>query len=406
MQSANMFPVRQGSWRESFLAGLPHLLIAMFIGISGANANTRLTAISGMVLMILFALGLLITIHDTWRNKWPAWSASWYGYVGLIIFILVILPYQDFNPPLRGLITSAGIFILLPLSLIALLYWLTRRNPIEGLLIAQPLIILYWLPVLEFIPNHIRSWLIFDMFLLSALTAMAIARINNIRKAVWMVLGASVLIGLPIAYARTYLHNIPVGHFLAPSIDQMVGMFSIQFLAGAALAIGPVIGWGIWILAKNHGWPGKVSTGFILIGTLVNLFGHFSYWWWYSRTLFLNIFQISAVYKPNGEFSTFLVYTGFTLVIAGVVWLAVLIWKRNKLLSVPMIISPLALPMLAMFPVYLGYRISPDIFPFQYIYSDAGYIQLIFLAGLAWIALSGWAVARLHSNSVRIESAA
>jgi hypothetical protein len=186
----------------------------------------------------------------------------------------------------------------------------------------------------------------------------------------------------------------------------MTGMFSIQFLAGTALAISPVIGWGIWILGKNHGWPGKVSAGFILIGALVNLFGHFSHWWWYSRTLFLNIFQISAVYTPDGEFSTFLVYAGVIILIAGVAWLAVLIWKRNKLLSIPMIISPLALPMLAMFPVYLGYRISPDIFPFQYIYLDAGYIQLIFLAGLAWIALSGWAVARLHSNSTRTESVA
>ncbi len=406
MQSTNMLPVQMGSLRESFLAGLPHLLIATFIGIAGVNANTRLTTVSGIVLMILFALGLLLTIHDTRRTQWPAWSASWYGYVGLFIFIIVVLPYQDFNPPLRGVITSAGVFILLPLSLIALLYWLTRRNPIEGLLMSQPLIILYWIPVLEFIPNPIRFWLIFDMFLLSALTSMTIARINNIRKAVWLILGASVLIGLPIAYARTYWHNIPVGHFLAPSIDQMVGMFSIQFLAGAALAIGPVIGWGIWILGKNHGWPGMVSAGFILIGTLVNLFGHFSYWWWYSRTLFLNIFQISAVYKPDGEFSTFLVYAGLTLLMTGVVWLAVLIWKHNKLLSIPMIISPLALPMLAMFPVYLGYRISPDIFPFQYIHLDAGYIQLIFLAGLAWIALSGWAVARLYGKPVHLEGVA
>jgi hypothetical protein len=406
MQSANIFPVRQGSWRESFLAGLPHLLIAVFIGITGVNANTRLTTVSGIVLMFLFALGLFITIYDTWRSQWPAWSASWYGCIGLIVFILVILPYQDFNPPLRGFIVGAGIFVLLPLSLITLLYWLSRRNPIEGLLMAQPLIILYWIPVLEFIPNHIRSWLIFDMFLLSALTAMTIVRINNIRKAVWMVLGASVVIGLPIAYARTYWHNIPAGHFLAPSIDQMVGMFSIQFLAGAALAIGPVVGWGIWTRGKNHGWVGRVSAGFILMGALVNLFGHFSYWWWYSRNLFLNIFQISAVYKPNGEVSTFLIYAGLTLLMAGVIWLTALIWKKNKLLSIPMVISPLALPLLAVFPVYLGYQISPTVFPFPYIQLHTELIDLIFLAGLTWIALSGWAIGRLYSNPVHLEGVA
>lgn len=124
---------------------------------------------------------------------------------------------------------------------------------------ALPLIILYWLPIMEFIPGTIRNWLTVEVFLIGGLTAAAITRINDIQRAVWLVLGASISSGFPIALTRTYWHNIPEGHFLPPSMSQVVDLFSVQFLAGSALAIGPILGWGIWRLVKKYGQAGRMS---------------------------------------------------------------------------------------------------------------------------------------------------
>ena len=199
MENAAFPSWKPGSWGDTIWAGLPHLLIAILVAVTGAVVNTRLATLSGIIFALLLLAGFLATVYYTWKKRWPAWSASWYGYLGLIIFLVAILPSQSWNPPIGQLFHGVGQWILLLLTLGVLLYWLTRRNPIEGLLMAMPLIILYWLPVMEFVANSIRFWLTFWIFLLSALTAMTITRLNNIQKAVWLVLGASVLSGLPIA---------------------------------------------------------------------------------------------------------------------------------------------------------------------------------------------------------------
>jgi hypothetical protein len=401
MQTTYYDPSKKGSWGDSVLAGLPHLIFAVFIGITQGLTNTKLAASSGNLLSLFLVIGLLATMYCTWRSKWPAWSASWYGYAGLSIFIFAILPSQDWNwdPMLKSQIFGRiGGLILLVLSLATLLYWLTRRNPIEGLLMSMPVIILYWFPVMEFIPNSIRFWLTVWLFLLPALAAIAITRLNNIKNAVWLVLGASFLCGLPIAYARTYLHNIPEGHFLPPSIGQVTGIFSIQFLAGSALAMGPILGWGLWRLGKKYGQAGRMSARLVVLGMVVNLSGNFGYWWWFSHRKFFTALQISPLYKPDQAFTQFMVYVGLAGTLAGAIWLAVLNWRQSKRLSVSLFLIPLVLPLLVMFPIYFGYRIIPAGFSFQqFIDLNVGYIFLMFLAGLTWIAMGGWTITRLYA---------
>jgi hypothetical protein len=403
-QDLSLMPLKPGSWGDSVWAGLPHFLIAILFASTSVLANTRLGTASGIVLGLLLLIGFLATIYYTWRNHWPTWSASWYGYVGLIIFRFAIAPYRDWNwdPTLKGQIFGGtGSVVLLMLSLAVLLYWLTRRNPIEGLLMAIPVIILYWFPAMEFVPNPIRFCLTIWLFLLPALTATAVTRLNDIKKAVWLVLGASVLSGLPIAYARTYWHNIPEGHFLPPSIGQVAGIFSIQFLAGSALAIGPILGWGLWRLGTKHGQAGRVSARLIVLGMLINLSGHFGYWWWFSHHDFFTALRISPLYEPDQAFTLFMVYAGLAGTLAGSIWLASLSWRESKPLSVSLVLAPLALPLLAMFPIYFYYRIIPPGFSFQIAELNVNYIFLILLAGIVWIVMSGWAITRLYNPSLR-----
>lgn len=400
MQDTSFASLKPGSWGDSFWAGLPHLLIAILFAVTGALVNTRLAALSRVIVVLLLLIGFLATIYYTWRNHWPIWSASWYGYVGLIVLLFAILPYQDWAG-IPDQVFRGFRFILLLLSLTTILYWLSRRNPIEGLLMAMPLIILYWFPVMEFVPNSIRFWLTFWIFLLSALAAITITRLNDIQRAVWLVLGASILIGLPITYARTYWHNIPEEHFSPPTIGQMAELFSVPWLASGALVMGPILGWGLWNLGKQYGRVGRVCAGLIILGLLLNLFGHFSYWWWFSGENYLNALQVSALYRPNEASSIFLVYAGLVGMLAGAIRLAILTWEQNKTLSIILIFAPLALPLIARFPTYFGYYIIPAGLRFEFARLSEIYKYLIFFIGALWLVMSGWTVSRLYSNPLR-----
>jgi hypothetical protein len=397
MQGTQFAPWEPGSWGDSVWAGLPHLLIAILFAVTGTLVNTRLATISGIVIALVLLGCFLATIYYTWRNRWPAWSASWYGYLGLIILLFTILPYQ-YWVGLADQIFEGIRFILLLLCLATLLYWLSRRNPIEGLLMAMPLIILYWFPVMEFIPNSIRFWLTLWLFLLPALTATAITRLNDIKKAIWMVLGASILSGLPIAYARTYWNNVPAEYSSAPTLGQMTELFSVPWLASGALVLAPILGWGLWNLGRKYGRVGRVSAILMILGMVINLFGHFSYWWSFSHQAYLNALQISAIYRPNEASSLSMVYGGFALTLLGAIALVILSWKQNKLLSIPLILAPLALPLVAMFPTYFGYYIVPAGFSFEFGRLAEIYRYLILLIGAAWLVMSGWTITRLYGQ--------
>jgi hypothetical protein len=396
MQSTQFSSWQRGSWVDSVLAGLPHLLIAILFVVTATLVNTRLATLSRLIVVLLLLAGFLATIYYTWRKHWPIWSASWYGYVGLIVLLFVILPYQNWAG-LADQIFRRIRFILLLLSLATLLYWFSRRNPIEALLMAMPVIILYWFPVMEFVPSSIRFWLTFWIFLLSALTAISITRLNKIQRAVWLVLGASILIGLPIAYARIYWHNIPEGHFSSPTIGQMVELFSVPWLASGALVVGPILGWGLWNFAKRYGKVERASAMLVIMGMAANLFGHFSYWWSFSHQTFLNALPISALDQPTKASSLFIVFGGLAMILIGAMTLAIKSWKANRLLSVFLFLAPLALPLVAMFPTYFGNYIVPAGFSFEFVKLSEIYKYLILLCGALWLLMTGWTVTRLYN---------
>ena len=404
MQGTPFLPLRKGTWGESFWAGLPHLLFALFFVISRGVTTTGLAALSETILVLLLFAGLLVTIYYTWRDRWPAWSASWYGYVGLVILLFSILPYQDWAGIAKQIFVTLR-FALVVLTIAVLLYWLSRRNPIEGLLMTMPVIILHWFPVMEFIPNSIRLWLTFWLFLLSALTAITITRLNDIRKAVWLMLGASVLSGLPIAYARTYWHNIPEGHFSPPTIGQMAELFALPWLASGALVLGPILGWGVWNLGRKHGSAGRLSALLMIFGMGINLIGHFSHWWVSGHQAYLNALGISAVYRPSETTALSLVSGGLAMVLVGAFALVARSWRQNKLLSIPLILVPLALPLVAMISTYFSYYIIPAGFSFEFARLRETDKHLIFFLGSLWVVMSGWMVPRLYHPLLDRETA-
>lgn len=397
MQSTQFSSWQPGSWGDSAWAGLPHLLLAI-AGLTGFVAGTALAAFFGFLIVFLFLVGILVTIYFTWRKRWPACTASWYGYAGLIILLFSILPSQGWAPPAEGLFRVIQL-ILLPLCLATLLYWLTRRNPIEALLMAMPVIIVYWLPVMEFIPNRIQSGLALGIFTLSALTAIIITRINTLRRAVWIVLGASVFSGLPISYARTYLQETPF-HY-TPTIAQVAELFSVQWLASSALVISPILGWGMWNLSKRYGRDGSIAAILIFIGALVNLWGQFRYWQWSSHQNFFDAFGFSLLQAPGPTWPAYTAYAGLIITLVGAILLAIQTWRYSKPLSLCLIILSVALPLFTMFPIYFGWHIIPAGLSFEFGELSQTYRLLIFFAGTLLVVAGGWSVTRLYGDPIR-----
>jgi hypothetical protein len=394
---------QQGSWKASFFAGLPHLLFAIFVVVLGHTSSHWLIVVSGSIFLLLLIIGLISTIFLTWRDHWPDWTASWYGYAALVIFLFAILPPQGWNPPLNRFLNGAASITLLLISLATLMYWLSRRNPVEGLVMALPMMILYWYPLMEFIPSPIGIWLTAGMFLLGALTATILIRSSNIRWAIWLVLGASMLIGLPIAYARTYWNYLPVEHSSTPSLSQMVGLFSVQFVAGAALAIGPVLGWGLWRLGKSYGRTGRVGAGLIIIGVLVNLFGQFSYWRAVSFMNYFGALGVSFLYQPNRVSAVLIVSISLLVILTGVLLLITLTWRERRLFSAALALLPFVLPVLAMFPIYFGFDVQVPILGLEFVNISAAYNYLLLLAGIAFIFAGGWLVTHLYDQYSAVE---
>jgi hypothetical protein len=320
----------------------------------------------------------------------------------MIIILFSILPYQSWVG-LASQIFGAIRLVLTLLGLAALLYWLSRRNPVEALLMAMPVIILYWFPVMEFIPNSIRFWLTFWLFLLPGLTATLINRLNHIRSAVWLVLGASLLIGLPIAYARIYWNNLPAENSSAPSLGEMMELFAVPWLTSAALVLGPILGWGLWSLGKVHGQVGRLGAVITVFGIALNLLGHWSYWWLFSRQGFFNALQPSAFLRPTLVGSSVMVGAGLAAMLGGTIALALLTWKQNKWLSVALVPATLALPLVAMFAVYFGNHVTPVGFSFELAGLEAVYRYTILLIGVGWLVLNGWMTTRLYNISPNIE---
>lgn len=396
MHLSNYGPMKKGSWGDATWAGLPHFLLAVLAATTTLVADSRLATLSGIVIGFSLLAGFLATILYTWRDRWPAWTASWYGYVGLIVLLFSILPNMAWVG-LAATLYAAIRAVLLVLAVATVLYWLTRRNPIEGLLMATPLMILYWLPVTEFIPNEIRLWLTVWLFLPIALTSATITRLNDIRSAVWFVLGASVLTGLPIAFARTYLHNIPAGHYTAPSLGKMAEIFATPWLASGALVIAPVLGWGLWNLGKRHGRLGRPGAGLTILGLATNLLGHFAYWWTFNENAYFSGIGLNNLFQPTRASATVLVYLGLALLFVGSAWLGALTWGQNKALAAALVVAPLALPLLVMFPTYFGNRIALAGSSLEITRLAEGWrLGLLFLGAL-WLTMSGWTVTRLYS---------
>ncbi|MBI5828128.1 MAG: hypothetical protein HZB20_00980 [Chloroflexi bacterium] len=366
-----------GSWQDAALAGLPHLLVAALALLPLGTVQNGSTVYP--VFLFILPFFIVAALALAWRRGWPRWSASWYVYVGIVVILL----------PQRALFA-------VPLIIAGWLYGITRQDQIKGLLIATPLMLLFWSPVLEFVEPTIHNSIQLGMILLAGATAMAIVRLNNVRIGLWLALNASLLTGLLAAYARTYWHYLPPEYSEPPTLAAWAGLFAPQLVVGSALVIGPLLFWGLREIGKRSGRAGMLGYRLALGGLALNLFGNIGYYW-----------QISTNIGPGTLWFNSVVYLGLFLCLAGALWLGVAARRSKVPLDLAslalLVLIPSALPLMWMLlvPIWSGFRILPA--GLSVALYDLGdiYKYEVYAVGLAWLLLGGWLVTRLSAMPPR-----
>ena len=88
-----------GAWGVAFLAGLPHLLMGLLIGLGKLSVfdvyqtSQTISVIIGLALALLVVAMLMLA----WRRGWPLWSASWYLYGVWVTIAILGLTIENLN---------------------------------------------------------------------------------------------------------------------------------------------------------------------------------------------------------------------------------------------------------------------------------------------------------------------
>jgi hypothetical protein len=249
-------PFIRGEWWAALLAGLPHLLYALvwygplwFYDVSTYGLTMLANPARdypryglaqwglGFERQGFWALVILLCVVGLLRGT-PRWSASWFGY-GL----LGLLDRAVNLDPDLSLVSAALLLSWLALAAGAL-FWLSRRDPLSGLLAILPLApMAFWSLEMDVVISNLEGGVYLPAGLLVGLAAVFAVRVGTFRAGLGASLAVIVLAGLPIHYGSAYY---PSPTFPAPANPGAVAQGSFGDLVGLALAGAPLWLWLIW----------------------------------------------------------------------------------------------------------------------------------------------------------------
>lgn len=243
-----------GTWREAFLAGLPHLLMALLMGMGKFISFYELENTKTISIIIGYSLGLLaiIILIWAWRRGWPLWSASWYLYgvwVTMAVFSLII-DHLELEDSWRY---TNALFLIMIGGFILGYFGLLLKSKMHALLAVAFLFPLLGLMFVEFVPNNIEGWLAIGLGLLGAGTAGSIVRLGKFRFALGLVLGLNLAAGLSIAYISEYkmLDLPPLVPAHVPRFDQFLTNLALYSIFGLGVVAIPFILRGLWNFGRR-----------------------------------------------------------------------------------------------------------------------------------------------------------
>ena len=388
-----------GTWREALLSGLPHGIIAIILTVvsfitRNQTGDQLMKIVEITALAFVWSMGafLIFMLFIAWRQGWPRWAGSYYLYGFLVVSMPLLLLLQNYDTEwaYRGMdiLMSLGYIVLLMLWVIII----TQRDAIKGLLMFTPIVVLSWWLVLEFVPNGIRNPNQVGMFMVTALAAVLIARVGSWRGGIWIMVVASMVVGIPISYYRTYHHQIPPEHSEAATLGVLSGRFTEATFWSALLVIGPLLMWVMREIGLRSGKKGRLAYHLMIYGLLANLAVNlmvdrsYSYGW--------------LRHNPGRE-----VLSGVVIVITALVYLAGVFLLLRSSRSVGLFSrwtrfalggAAFGLPFMFMFPMFDSRRYASTSLPFGLFYENQVPDILVYGLGTLWLLAGGWLITRLR----------
>jgi hypothetical protein len=244
-----------GTWGAVFLAGLPHLLMGLLIGLGrvpifdSQQMKQTIFAFIGISLASLAAATLIFA----WRKGWPLWSASWYLYGTWVIYAILELTIVSLD--LDNAWRYTGFLFLGWIVFWILGYFvILSKSSLHGLLAVAALFPMLSLTMMDFVPDPIEDGLAIFVGLLSSLTAAAIVRKGQFRFALGLVLGLNLIVGLASSYISEYKIRevLPNGITHIPEFSDFLMGVGFYSIFGIGLLALPFILRGLWNFGRRR----------------------------------------------------------------------------------------------------------------------------------------------------------
>jgi hypothetical protein len=247
---------RPGSWKAAFLAGLPHILMGLLIGI-GKLLTTATTSPQTMSIIVGVSLmGLVVVVLlFAWRRGWPLWSASWYGYGTWTAMVLISFVISQLELDEDWRYSNALFLGWIGLCIIGYFY-LFSKDRLKALLAVAFLFPMLGIMFLEFVPNPIEGWLAIGLGLLTTLTTGAIVRLGDFPIGLGLALGVNLVIGLSLAYVGEYqASDLPPRIPHTPTFSNFAELLTLYLVLTLGLIGGPLLLSRLWNSAMNRVRP-------------------------------------------------------------------------------------------------------------------------------------------------------
>jgi hypothetical protein len=225
-----------------------------------------------IILLILMFGAILVIFLLAWRWKWPAWSATWYPFfVATPLMLASYLIASQYKGHLDSVIDGNMVmFVVIPLILAVVLYTVTRRDPLRGLLATLLVLYILWMiQNMDFLPFRIEVAI---KILSTALICLVIAYLlgwRNWRTGLYAVLAMNLVVGFLFSYAGIYHGGMLPSSASGPSLAVVVRSLLPQYLVMGAILVGPLFAWKIRQAGRSAGRAGRIGYHLALAGLLL-----------------------------------------------------------------------------------------------------------------------------------------
>jgi hypothetical protein len=379
-------PMPGEGFGASLIGGLPHLLIGGFIVLStiisameGINQNSF-----GYLSLSVFLLLLLGVVVYGFYKGWKRWSTSWLIYLFIFAIAMLSTALNSLIPSIRGRADwlNTALLIIIPLLLAYLLYKITCKDRLRGLLAAIPPMVIIWAYFEELVPTLPKTLAWAWLFILAFTCTFLMLRTKSFSAALGLAFLVPILGGFPFAYLGVYLGGTLPFSEPGPSIQEVIRQYIPFLVMVLSIVLGPQLAVKLRMIGYECAKAGgrifyRLALGGILLGLLYSLL---------QSTIATSGVTISSTYLK------ILLITALVLYLVG---FALLVWAtyRSKLPSsdnsIIVELASLFLPLLFLPAVILMTLIADSyVKNWLQLLAEMAWVIALALAEIAWVTAS------------------